>query len=112
MIERQTDLWSIESEWKVITTNGFVKKDGKAVMGRGCAQEAERKFPNLPDALGSLIMVHGNVVNNLGWYSLDNRRFVLFSFPVKHNWWEKADLGLIERSALALKILHNAVCVV
>jgi hypothetical protein len=32
----------------VITTNGFVKRDGTCVMGRGCAKQATIKLPGLP----------------------------------------------------------------
>lgn len=67
-----------------ITTNGFVKKNGLAVMGRGCALEAARRIPALPSLLGKHIELHGNVPT---WLVPDR----LVSFPVKHNWYEEAD---------------------
>lgn len=97
MIEAQGDLWIfLESPNSIgcITTNGMVKKNGECVMGRGCAQEAKRKFPNLPKKLGAMISTSGNVIHQL----MPN----LISFPVKHNWWEDADLKLITRSAMEL----------
>jgi hypothetical protein len=78
----------------VVTTNGFVKNNGEAVMGRGCAKEAAVRWPNLPRDLGKALQDYGNQVMRFfldpGW--------VIFTMPVKHHWHDKADLGLIERS--------------
>jgi len=63
-----------------ITTNGFVKKDGSCVMGRGCAREAAARFPTLPFQLGRKIRAEGNHVFYFPEYKL-------LSFPVKHVWW-------------------------
>ena len=82
----------------VITTNGFVKNNGECVMGKGCAFEAKKRFPALPMKLGALIKEHGNKVH----YADE-----VVAFPVKHNWWEKADVRLIERSAVELVDLTN-----
>ena len=46
-----------------ITTNGTIKKDGKAVMGRGIAAEAKSKYPSIPSKLGELLGMGGNVPN-------------------------------------------------
>lgn len=85
----------------MITTNGFVTKDGRAVMGRGCALEAKTKFEGIDFALGRLIKDHGNRCHILGDYGL-------VSFPVKHHWKEQADLDLIIRSAHELVQLADA----
>lgn len=74
-----------------ITTNGFVKKDGTAVMGRGCAREACYRIPNLPTTLAAHIKKNGNVACYL--------KAGLISFPVKHAWYEDADPVLISKSA-------------
>ncbi len=65
------------------------------MMGRGCARQAAARFPELPYQLGTKISVQGNHVFNFPEY-------VLITFPVKHNWWEAADLDLIDRSAREL----------
>lgn len=91
MIEVKGNLWTYPADVRVITTNGTVKKNGECVMGRGCAKEAKDKFPELAYVLGGMIKNYGNHVQ-----LIHNR---LYSFPVKHNWYEKADLTLIERSA-------------
>lgn len=93
MIEIAGNLWDLRDDNHVIciTTNGFVKKNGEAVMGRGCALEAVQRDSTLPFRLGQHIRAKENVPM---WLS---RRMV--SFPVKHNWWEAADLVLIQESA-------------
>ena len=45
MIEIHGNLWQLPATWRGITTNGFVRKNGTAVMGRGCAREAATRFP-------------------------------------------------------------------
>lgn len=62
MIEVYGNLWTHPADLHVITTNGFVKKDGSNVMGRGCAQEASKRYPVLPKALGAKITEFGNNV--------------------------------------------------
>lgn len=92
------NLWNLKGT-RGITTNGFVKSNGQCVMGRGCAREAAEQFPRLPKQLGDMIGIHGNRV----FYF---REYDLFSFPVKHKWWEAADLELIKRSAREVVGLH------
>lgn len=88
------DLWDLHDQGKTIciTTNGFVKKDGKAVMGRGCAKEALNRYPNIDKILGYYIKCYGNKVHISS----------MIFFPVKHNWWEKADIELIKKSCKEL----------
>ena len=98
MKELTGDIWDYydKGNWVVITTNGFVKKNGEAVMGRGVAQQAKQRYPDLPKRLGDCLRALGNHVTlqpSCG----------LLTFPVKHNWWEKADLELIEQSCKELR---------
>jgi len=81
-----------------ITTNGYVKSNGECVMGRGIALTCKQKFPDIARVLGTLIRIRGNHVHQLGMY----KSSVIFSFPVKHNWWEVADIELIRRSCVEL----------
>ena len=62
-----------------ITTNGFVKRNGQAVMGRGCAKEATRLFPGIAQALGIAIGELGNIPAFL--FNAQNTD--IWSFPVK-----------------------------
>lgn len=74
-----------------ITTNGTVTRTGRGVMGRGCAAEAKQRFAFIERRLGEKLRAHGNTIHQL--------HDGVFSFPVKHNWWEKADIQLIARMA-------------
>jgi len=86
-----------------ITTNGFVKANGQAVMGRGCALTYSKMYPGATKILANKIQRNGNHVSKLG----TDKGTEFWSFPVKHNWWENADLELIERSARELVIFAN-----
>lgn len=112
MLEVRGNLWTYKTpdgqvpDVRCITTNGFVKKNGECVMGRGCAREARDKFPGLAKQLGLLISLHGNNVHSLGEYKGYGE---LVSFPVKHRWNQEADLDLIFRSAEQLRNHVNEV---
>ena len=98
MIERVGDVWVAaerDGAWVVVTTNGAVRRDGCAVMGRGVAREAASRYPNLPRLLGQRLLFEGNHV-----YAFASCR--VFTFPVKAHWRDRADLGLIKRSAREL----------
>lgn len=98
MKEIKEDIWIMWGKGKyiVIPTNGFIKKNGECVMGRGLALCANTAFPDLSHKLGDRIREYGNKVFIFSEYSI-------ITFPVKHNWWEKADLNLIEKSCKQLK---------
>jgi len=98
MREVTGNLWDYPADWRVIPTNGFIKQNGAAVMGRGLARQATERFPGLANYLGHLLCAEGNHVHPLP-------EFGLITFPVKHNWWEQASLELIERSVKELKLL-------
>lgn len=94
MIEVAGDLWDYHSKgaYIAITTNGVVRSDGACVMGRGVAQQAARRFGDLPFEIGAAIRESGNHV-----YLSKARR--IYTYPVKHHWHEPADTELIVRSA-------------
>lgn len=114
MIEKEGDLWGYHGEdAKVITTNGFIKNNGEAVMGRGVAEQAARRWHDVPGTLGNSLRGSGNHVCSLGHFSYNpgyeghsdrahvlptKETFELVALPVKHRWWERADLELINRS--------------
>ena len=85
-----------------ITTNGTLKTNGEAVMGRGCAAQAKARFAGIAKILGDQIQQWGNDVHIVSVTRNGNLSSHLIAFPVKHNWWEKADLELIRKSADAL----------
>lgn len=106
MKEVSGDLWKFmpEADLRVITTNGTVRKDGRAVMGKGCALEAVKIFPSLDKKLGERLTRNGNVVQIFNRDNLDSD-FALATFPVKHYWRDNADKDLIIRSAIQLSDL-------
>lgn len=86
------------NKWVAITTNGIVRWDGKAIMGRGIALQAAQRFPQLPYVVGTMIGLEGNRV-------FDFPEFSLYSLPVKHHWRERASLDLIRVSCYQLAAL-------
>lgn len=94
MIEVIGNMWNFPANKFLITTNGTIKSNGELVMGRGCALQAKNQYPNLAKDLGELIRAKGNHVHQVPRY------YSLITFPVKYNWYEKADLKLIRRSCL------------
>ena len=102
------NLWTYPADAIVISTNGYVNKNGKAVMGRGCAREAVQRWPFFPMILGEAIKKRGNIVFVWGLQIVNDQNEMvdllnIITMPVKNNWWELADLNLIEKSAKDLK---------
>lgn len=117
MKEDYGDIWYLAEEYDavVITTNGYVRKDGKAVMGRGIAKEATEKYPNIDRWLGYNLKKYGNRVFLLPRPWEQNGTLPLFTFPVKPEygpngemgWKAKADIELIAKSAHELVGMIN-----
>lgn len=103
MIKEETsvDLFSFLGKASIlcITTNGDIKKDGKAVMGKGVALEAKKIFPKIDILLSEHLSLFGNIPGHL----LSFKGTSLFSFPVKRHWNEDASLKIIKKSSLFLK---------
>jgi hypothetical protein len=117
MFEGIGDLWDhkqADGYLKVITTNGFVKANGEAVMGAGCAREAKLRWPELPKFVGYNIKRYGNNVFFIGdgyvnELDIMSHEKSIITFPVKYHWKEKADLKLIEKSAHEIVSLADAI---
>ena len=88
------NLWNYHKKgfWIVVPTNGIVKEDGEAVMGRGLALQAKVKFPEMPSELGMSLKECGNEICLFYKYHI-------ITFPVKHNWWEKSNSSRSDRSS-------------
>jgi hypothetical protein len=101
MIEMTADLWDFPEKGYhiVVPTNLVVKADGKAVMGRGVAKQAVLRFPSLAEWYGRLLSETGHTTTT---FYPDTP---LILFPVKYDWRLKADLQLIEQSAIELRRL-------
>lgn len=114
MLTKVCDLWKESCDARCITTNGYIKKNGALVMGAGVAGQAQYRYPRFPKIAGEAIKTHGNHVYFFGnWYlkgfQAENysQELLMYyvTFPVKHNWYEKADLDLIKRSAEELMVI-------
>ena len=97
MIEECGDFWTIPADLRCITTNGALRRSGNAVMGKGIALEARKRYHDIEAILGSFINKYGNHVFLLGYN--------LISFPTKHHWKQDSDIQLIRRSARELVCL-------
>lgn len=73
------NILTMDADAYCVTTNGFVKKNGCAVMGRGIAKQVADIYPDLPKILGKLLTNKGNNVHILK--DLGNEYIV--SFPTK-----------------------------
>lgn len=82
-------------DYLCITTCGTLRKDDCLVMGRGIALEASKKYPWLQAALGEAVKRNGLQVEVF-------TKPRLIAFPVKYQFYEHADLSLIEHSTKQL----------
>lgn len=100
MFETVGDIWKYAATGIiVITTNGSVTRDGRAVFGRGVARQAASKFPELAEKLGRRLAEQGNHVFDLG--------NGIVTFPVEETPWSLPDLRIISRSAQELQLLAD-----
>lgn len=112
MIEAYGNIWDHIEDYDaiVITTNGYVKKNGELVMGRGIALDAKNRYPGLAKWAGTLVQHWGAegifVFEDPNW----EYKGYIINFPVKPaygpngepGWRVKADIDMIERSAKEL----------
>lgn len=66
-----------------LTTNGFLKSNKHAVMGRGVAKQAAMKWPELPYAIGKILAEKGNHVAVAATGDVDAHVYSVVMFPVK-----------------------------
>lgn len=90
------------SEAAVVTTNGMVRNNGYAVMGRGVALSAKNNFPGIDRTLGRKLRATGNHAYNLGIYGHGGRQMTVLTMPTKNDWRNPSDLNLIRQSAYEL----------
>ncbi|MDE2095658.1 MAG: ADP-ribose-binding protein [Patescibacteria group bacterium] len=102
MKELCADWFDVEADAKCFPTNGVVKKNGHAVMGRGLAKQVADRWPSVSWWLGQVLESDGNHVRALGGVPECDRKFSLVSFPTKNDWRDKSDLGLVRQSGVEL----------
>jgi len=93
IVEIGEDIWNLHTEgyWVCVTTNGEVKSNRQAVMGKGIAKEAADRFPSLPSELGKLLRNGLNVPHIFKDYRL-------ITFPTKRYWRNRSIPSLIRQS--------------
>lgn len=103
MIEETCNIWDKHAagHYVCITTNGIVNASGKAVMGRGVALQASRRFPGLADRFGTALVERG-----IGVILFPDIR--LITFPTKYHWKYNSIPELIVHSCKALYLLAEA----
>jgi hypothetical protein len=100
MLETVGDIWEYSGTGViVITTNGSLTRDGRAIFGRGVAKQAALRFAGLAEILGRRFSEQGNHV-----YDLGNG---IVTFPVEETPWSQPDLRIIARSAEELRRLAD-----
>ncbi len=93
----------VEGDVICVTTNGEIKKDKRAVMGKGIAKFFRDTFKDVDLLLGKYLKLFGNRAFMLGEYQYGNKMVKLATFPTKHTWRGKSDLNLIAASAKQIK---------
>jgi hypothetical protein len=97
---------SVKADAICITTNGWTKKDGSCVMGRGCADQAKKLWPGIEFTLGEALKRgnHPHVLTYPTEHSGGKQLVVpvpglyfkvpyhVVSFPVKPDWCDAEDL--------------------
>ena len=56
------DIWKYPADVICIPTNGFIKRNGAAVMGRGVAKQATQRFIGIEFTIGEHLKWNGNEV--------------------------------------------------
>lgn len=116
MKEIHGNIWQVEADAICITTNGDLKKNGRAIMGKGLAKQTVEHYPNIDIILGLLIKKYGNLVHMLtGEYGLNNKVPMLccteigevpdadgiitpwhiVSLPTKRSWRDRSNISFI-----------------
>jgi len=95
MIEAFGNIWDHIDEYDaiVITTNGFVKNNGEAVMGRGIALEAKERYPELPRWLGTALTIKGNRLHRFTVRRDNGTIFYIITMPVKPQFGPRGEPG-------------------
>lgn len=107
MREVTGNIWDAQVDAICVTTNGITKRDGRAVMGKGIALEAVKRFPGIDITLGSFLIDFGNRVHHIYSCLKSERSENIVSFPTKHHWRDKSDIDLILISCRQLIELTN-----
>ena len=93
MKELNRNMWNIPAEAYVVPTNGIVKRDGTAVMGKGVALQAALKYPELAQDLGQKLRDYGNQV-----FAFLYGDVWIITLPTKEHWRDSSSERLVRTS--------------
>ncbi len=88
------NIWDSGADAICVTTNGIIKHNGRAVMGRGIALQAANRYPQLALALAKAIRDNGNHVHRF-----EENDCAIITFPTKNHWRDPSSIELIAQSA-------------
>lgn len=100
MLEVYGNIWDLANDdydALVITTNGFVKSNGDAVLGRGIAKEATERYFGIAKTLGIFLRERGNYP-----HILVHSRPSIVSMPVKPQWGPNGEMGWKAKAEIPL----------
>ena len=106
MIRETGDMWSIYemTDFYIVTTNSYIRKDGSLVMGRGAAKQVASHLPQIPAQLA-------RQTTHLGTYGVIihlREPTHIGAFQVKHHFGDAAQLSLIKHSTIMLRNIAHA----
>ena len=108
MVLEHGDVWSVfgKTDLFLITTNSFIKRDGRLVMGRGIALEATKRIPHVAKVFGDKVTSRCGHLGNYGLLIWKRRKEQSIAiFQVKRFFSDSAELELITMSAKQLASL-------
>ncbi len=88
----------------IVSTNGFVRNDGRLVMGRGAAYQATQKIPGIDKEAGEKVLDAGKTYGFLPvrMPKAEEKKLGFGIFQVKFHWNQPAVLDLILHSVQCL----------
>jgi len=93
----------------LVTTNASIKRSGQIVMGRGAAKQAAERWPELPSRIVQAAQEADHISSTgFRWYGLVltdiyEKGTRVGAFQVKEEWWQRANLSIIQLSATMLR---------
>lgn len=105
-----SDILMKQYDYIGFTSNSVLNKNNELIMGKGTASIIKDKFPNIPQELGSKIMLLNNKNEyNLLFINQISEYPIIFALQTKINWKDTSDINLVIRSidALSLHAYNN-----